>query len=84
MAGYEREELSNREKGLVRMRSLTNYIMGTLLLCAGIFFLIPTKRTAQFINQYDHTMITIFGIICIIYGIFRIYRGYRKNYFRES
>ena len=84
MEEYEREELSNREKGLIRMRSITNYVMGLLLLGAGCFFLFPTDKTERYINQYDPTMIKIFGIICIIYGIFRIYRGYKKNYFRES
>lgn len=84
MPPFEREELSNREKGLVRMRSITNYVMGVLLIGAGCFFLIPMPGTARYIDQYDPTMIKIFGIISIIYGIFRIYRGYKKNYFRES
>ena len=84
MAQFERDELSNREKGIVRMRSITNYVMGVLLIGAGCFFLFPTQSTSRYINQYDPTMIKIFGIICLIYGIFRIYRGYKKNYFRES
>ena len=24
----------------------------------------------------------IFGVICVLYGAWRIYRGYKKNYFR--
>lgn len=83
MAEFEREKLSNRDKGLFLMRSITNYVMGVLLIGAGCFFLFPTDKTERYVNQYDPTMIKIFGILCVIYGIFRVYRGYNKNYFRE-
>ena len=80
---FDREELSQRDKGLVRMKSISNYVMGIFLICAGLVFLFPTQKTAPFINKYDPSMITLFAIICFIYGLFRIYRGYKKNYFRE-
>ena len=82
---FEKEEkLSTREKGMVRMKSITNYIMGILLIGAGFFFLFPNNKTAPYIEQYDSTMIKVFAIVCFVYGAFRIYRGYSKNYFRES
>ena len=81
---FDREEMSERDKGLVRMKSVTNYVMGLFLICAGLVFLFPTTKTAPFINKYDPAMIKLFAIICFIYGFFRIYRGYKKNYFRES
>jgi hypothetical protein len=82
---FERKEkLTSREKGVVRMKSITNYVMGLLLIGAGFFFLLPTSKTAPYIEQYDPTMIKIFALVCFIYGAFRIYRGYSKNYFRES
>ncbi len=80
---FDREEFSERDKGLIRMRSVTNYVMGIFLVCAGLVFLFPTEKTAPFINKYDSSMIKLFAIICFIYGFFRIYRGYKKNYFRE-
>ena len=81
---FDRNELSEREKGLVRMKSITNYVMGVILIGAGLVFLFPTQKTAPFINKYDPAMINLFAIVCFIYGLFRIYRGYKKNYFRES
>lgn len=81
---FEKEQLSDRDKGMIRMRSITNYVMGVFLLAAGFFFLFPTNATQKYIDKYDPTMINIFGVICIIYGVFRIYRGYKKNYFREG
>ena len=80
---FENEPLSEREKGLIRMRSITNYGMGVFLFVAGCFFMFPTDATRPYINQYDPLVIKIFAVICWIYGAFRIYRGYKKNYFRD-
>ena len=78
---FENEPLSERQKGMIRMRSITNYGMGAFMILAGLFFMFPTRYTANFINQYDPTMIKIFAVVCWVYGAFRIYRGYKKNYF---
>jgi len=80
---FEREQLSEREKGYIRMRSITNYGMGVFMILTGLFFMFPVKFTERFINQYDPVLIKIFAVICWLYGAFRIYRGYKKNYFRN-
>ena len=80
---FEQQPLSEREKGLIRMRSITNYGMGVFLVIAGLFFMFPTEFTRKYINQYDPFMIKLFAVICWLYGAFRIYRGYTKNYFRS-
>ena len=80
---FENEQLSEREKGLVRMRTITNYGMGTFMILVGFFFMFPTTYTRPFIDKYDPVLIKIFAVICWLYGAFRIYRGYRKNYFRN-
>jgi len=81
---FENEPLSDRDKAMIRMRSITNYVMGLFLIGAGCFFMFPMRSTRQYIDQYDPTIIKIFAILCWVYGAFRIYRGYRKNYFRNS
>ena len=83
MAEFEKEKLSEREKGFVRMRSITNYGMGVFMVLVGFFFMFPVKMTQGFINQYDASLIKLFAVICWMYGTFRIYRGYKKNYFRD-
>ncbi len=80
---FEKEELGTREKGIVRMKSITNYGMGIFMIVAGAFFMFPTTYTRAFINQYDPVLIKIFAAVCWLYGAFRIYRGYKKNYFRD-
>ena len=80
---FEKEPLSEREKGFIRMRTITNYGMEGFMILAGFFFMFPVKETRAYINQYDPVLIKIFAVICWLYGAFRIYRGYRKNYFRN-
>ena len=80
---FEKEQLNDREKNMIRMRSVTNYTMGVLFIGVGFFFIFPTRYTAIYINQYDPVLIKIFAVICWIYGLFRLYRGYKKNYLRD-
>ena len=83
---YENEIRDKRERSIIRMRSITNYVMGIILLIIAFIFLFPTEKIAEYLSQkgYRPDTLRMFGILCSIYGIFRIYRGYKKNYFRES
>jgi hypothetical protein len=80
---FEKEELGTREKGIVRMRTIMNYGMGVFWTIAGLLFMFPIKYTRAFVSQYDPVLIKIFAAVCIVYGAFRMYRGYKKNYFRD-
>ena len=80
---FEHEPMSEREKGMIRMRSITNYGMGGFMIVAGFFFMFPTDYTSRFINQYDPFLIKVFAGICWLCGGFRVYRGYKKNYYRN-
>ena len=81
---FENEQPTEREKGIIQMRTISNYGMGIFLIVAGLFFMIPTKYTRSFLDQYDPVLIKIFAAVCWLYGVFRIYRGYKKNYFRNG
>ncbi|MBP6022146.1 hypothetical protein [Ferruginibacter sp.] len=78
---FEKEQISDREKNAIRMRRITNYTMGVFFIAVGFFFMFPTKYTAQYINQYDPLVIKLFAGLCWVYGLFRLYRGYKKNYY---
>ncbi len=80
---FEKEQISDREKNAIRIRSITNYTMGVFFIAVGFFFMFPTKYTAQYVNQYDPLVIRLFAGLCWIYGLFRLYRGYKKNYYRD-
>jgi len=76
---FEKERLTKREKNSILIRSISNYIMGGLMVIAGCLIMFPIKYTTQFVALYDPLMIKLFAVICWIYGAFRIYRGYNKN-----
>jgi hypothetical protein len=82
MALEEFENDPGKSKRYGRMRSIMDYGMGTLWIAMGIFLMFPYKFSNNF-QQFDNPMIKIFAGICILYGSFRIYRGYKKNYYNQ-
>jgi len=80
---FEKEELSDREKGYLRMRSIMDYGMGVLWLAMGVFMIFIKRFNAELAEKYDDSAFKVFGAVCIIYGLFRIYRGYKKKYLRD-
>jgi hypothetical protein len=62
-------------------RAVMDYGMGILYLAGGTFAILADKLGFEreiLPVPYSY----IFGGLFLIYGIFRIYRGYKKNYFR--
>ncbi|HMC99222.1 MAG TPA: hypothetical protein VKH37_03685 [Ferruginibacter sp.] len=84
---FEKEQISDRDKGYIRMRSIMDLGMGTLWMALGLFLIFVKKLNANFAKnlaeRFDETMLYVFGGICIVYGLFRIWRGYKKNYLRD-
>ncbi|HZI52848.1 MAG TPA: hypothetical protein VFD56_04065 [Chitinophagaceae bacterium] len=76
---YERQ----KRRRLALRKSVMDYSIGVLIVLAGIFFLIRQNLKLDLNNTYPpNEMDKIFGVICLLYGAWRIYRGYKKNYFR--
>jgi len=80
---FEKEQLSDREKGYIRMRSIMDLGMGLLWMGMGIFIIFIKKFSMDLAEKYDSTAFKVFGAVCIIYGLFRIYRGIKKKYLRD-
>ena len=79
---FEEYEKKKR-KQISFMKSLLDYGMGLLILLAGLFFFFRGEFHLSFNARFPPNDIDkIFGAICILYGCWRIYRGYKKNYFR--
>jgi hypothetical protein len=75
----EEQDLDKRAKGYRLRRSIMDYGMGVIIFCLGIFFLMAPRLGVTF--GIDDLFRYLFAGLCIIYGIFRVYRGYKKNYF---
>jgi hypothetical protein len=55
--------------------------MGIIILGFGVFFAFANRFGIEFTIAPGFRY--AFVALCIIYGGFRIYRGYKKNYFSE-
>ena len=62
------------------MRSVLDFTMGILYLAAAVFLIFAEKFGFE-MNNFDMTFRIIFGGICTLYGGWRIYRGFRKDYY---
>lgn len=69
-----------RTKSFSTMRSMLDYTMGFLYLTAAAFLFFAERMGYEMVN-FDKTFRYIFGSICAVYGVWRLYRGYRKDYF---
>ena len=77
------EQLTDRHKGYARMRSMMDFGMGILWTGMGIFILFSKYIAKDWAERFSDPAMKIFGGICIVYGLFRIYRGIKKDYFRD-
>jgi hypothetical protein len=60
-----------------------DYGMGVLWTAMGVFMLFIRHFNTGLEARFDDPTMKAFGGICVLYGLFRIYRGYKKNYLRE-
>lgn len=67
-----------RKKTNIFLHSIYDYSMGVLWVCLGGFFLLHDKFGIEL--NMDKVLTTIFAVAALLYGAFRLYRGYRKNY----
>src|SRR5512138_1128492 len=65
-----------QRKKTVRIRSFMDFTMGGLLVVAGSALLIYKVGNLDDINRKG------LGVLFVLYGLWRIYRGYKKNYFK--
>lgn len=80
---FEKDQLSEKDKGYLRMRSIMDFGMGTLWSCMGVFLVFIKNFNTGLELRYDASTLRVFGAVCFVYGVFRIYRGYKKNYLKE-
>jgi hypothetical protein len=74
----------NRRKQVSSMRALKDYTMGAVFVLIGAFFFFRNLLPSG-IDKYlrpPDMVDKILGVVFFIYGSWRIYRGYKKNYFR--
>ena len=73
-----------RRKQVTRIRSITDYTLGIIFICFGIYFLIYERIGVNIFRREPSSIDYVIGGLFVLYGGWRIYRGYRKNYFRND
>jgi hypothetical protein len=72
-----------RKKQVSSMRSIMDYAMGIIIVLLGVVFFFRDRFKLELNDNYPPNYLDkVFGIICVLYGAWRIYRGYKKNYFK--
>lgn len=71
-----------RTRRYASMRSIKDYGMGVLIVLVAFIVLFPSRFGLE-MNDFDDLLRYMFAGLCILYGSFRIYRGYKKAYFKE-
>ena len=70
-----------REKQIGRVRSITNLVMGSLFFLLGVFFLVyESLGITDLMGRKPSGLDKILGILFVIYGIWRAYRGYKNRF----
>jgi hypothetical protein len=80
---FEEYEKKKRKQVSI-MRSMMDYVMGFVIFLIGLFFLFRSRFGDIPVNEKlgePDLLEKMFGGLCLLYGIWRIYRGYQKKYF---
>lgn len=72
----------NQRKKVSRMRSVMDYVMGFLILLIGLYFIFYEILHINVFNRQPSLLDKFIGGVFILYGIWRMYRGYKKEYYR--
>jgi hypothetical protein len=70
-------------KRKISVRALFDWIMGIIYFTVGIF-LIFAERFGVKLQFPPQEFVMVFGIIAVLYGLFRCYRGYVSFYPEEE
>lgn len=72
-----------RRRQVSRMRSTMDTVMGILFILVGIYFIVYDEMGWNVFNRDPSSIDYAIASLFILYGGWRLYRGYKKDYFRE-
>ncbi len=81
---FDKDEQHKGDRGYSRMRSIMDLGMGLLWLAMGVFLFFYTYLKTRLPVSLDETTRKLLGAVFIVYGLFRIYRGIKQNYYRKN
>lgn len=69
---------------MARTQSIMHFAMGVLILALGVLFLLAETLGIKIFGKEPSALDKIMGVVFLLYGIWRIYRGYKLNQFRDE
>jgi hypothetical protein len=70
-----------RQRQTARTQSVLHFAMGALILGIGVLFLLAETLGIKIFGKEPSVLDKIMGGMFVLYGIWRIYRGYKLNRF---
>lgn len=71
---------STRRSAFEILQSVRHIVMALLFLAMGTMLFFAKKFEIVQLLTFDETFRYIFGSICVVYGVFRLYRAFKKDY----
>jgi hypothetical protein len=71
-----------RERNYIIMRSVMDYGMGLVIFSFGVFLFFSDRLGFDF--QIEPFFRYFFAGMCLVYGAWRMFRGYKKSYIRHD
>ncbi|XCI74647.1 MAG: hypothetical protein ABI045_04380 [Flavobacteriales bacterium] len=59
-----------------------DYVMGILWIGVGAFFLLRKYFGWEW-ETIDRVVVQVYALLCMMYGLWRMYRGYRRDRIRR-
>ena len=76
------EQRERRAKNYILMRSIMDLGMGLVIFGFGVFLFLAPRLGIEF--NVEPLFRYFFAGMCIVYGAWRIYRGFKKNYIQHD
>ncbi len=71
-----------QRRKLSRAQSVRDTVVGVMLVLAGIFFMVYRYFGIRMLDRDPSAIDVAIGALFIVYGGWRIYRGYKKDYYQ--
>jgi len=69
-----------RQKSMTTMRTIMDATRAVIILGVGVVLFFGPKMGMQRIEEIDPLIRNLFGGISILYGAFRLYRSFKRDY----
>ncbi|HEX6334027.1 MAG TPA: hypothetical protein VFZ78_07355 [Flavisolibacter sp.] len=71
-----------QQRKVARLRSSMDITMGILIILIGIYFIVYDRLGINVFNREPSSIDYLIGTLFLLYGFWRVYRGYKKDYFK--